>query len=179
MSFVKQLGGVLFAMTLGTAAMGCNADDPDPVFDNGDDPNRPRDGGSVGTEAAVPCTEEKSICIDTALPNPLPAAPTRLSVAAWKKVPITAPPDGLIGLFEMPQGNAGEIIHVRGSNPSLTGPFHIVATLYFPGGGTIVPKPGVDMIASSEAPYEFGNAPINATEVLQYQVYGTSSGPQP
>lgn len=172
MSFAKHLGGVLLAMTLGAAAMGCNAEDPDPVFNNNEDPNRPRDGGSLGIEAAVPCTEDNSICIDAAMPNPLPGAPTRLSVAAWKQVPIIAPPDGLIGMYEMPQGNAGEVIHIKGSNPSLSGSFYIVATLYFPGGGTIVPKPGVDMIAFSKEPYPFGTAPINATEVLQYQLYG-------
>ena len=172
MSNVKYLRAVLFTMILGAAAMGCNAEDPEGAFNNTEDPNLPRDGGSVGTEAGVMCTAEKSVCLNAALPDPLTGAPTRLSVAAWEKVPIVAPPNGLIGMFEMPQGNAGDVLHVSGTHPDLTGQLYVVATLYMPGGGTIVPVPGVDFIASSADTYAFGAAPINVKEVLHFELYG-------
>lgn len=74
---------------------------------------------------------------------------------------LLGPPTGT--LYEgTPTGvAAGMPLTVTGDATGVRGDYYVVAVLYMQGGGTFVPKPGVDYVAESPAPIAFDGTAID------------------
>jgi len=112
------------------------------------------------------CAEASVFCVDLMVPADYAGNPRNLFVGLYDSLPPVGPPTIFLFDEDAPAFIPGEAIEMSLTNdvPD-SGEYFLFSVLYDQAGGEWMPEPGIDYVATSEAPYSFDGQGLDVGEV--------------
>jgi len=127
-----------------------------------DDSNESGDG----TLPEYDCGAPSVFCISLLVPADYAGTPRNLFVGLYDSLPPVGPPTIFLFDEDAPAFTPGEAINLslRDDVPD-SGEYFLFSVLYDQTGGEWMPEPGIDYVATSDAPYAFDGQGMDVGEV--------------
>jgi len=131
--------------------------------DAGDDDDA---GSDADPLEEADCEQDSVFCVALVVPEDYAGNPRNLFVGLYDSLPPLGPPTVFLFDEDAPDFTPGEAIemYLQDDVPD-SGEYFLFSVLYDQGGGEWMPEPGIDYVATSDAPYVFDGQGLDVGEV--------------